>query len=77
MTFSVGDACDLPYDIGQFGMVLAANLICRLPDPMAFFNRLPDIIVPAGLLVITSPYTWLTQYTPKVSLLIRISLIAQ
>lgn len=31
--FKEGDACDLPEDIGQFGCVLAANLICRLPDP--------------------------------------------
>ena len=65
--FSVGDACSLPKDLGQFGMILAANLICRLPEPMKFFNRLKDLVVPAGILIITSPYTWLQQYTPKVS----------
>ena len=66
MTFQVGDACALPSDIGKFGMVLAANVICRLPEPMAFFNRLKDLVVPAGILVIVSPYTWLEQFTPKV-----------
>ena len=67
VSFIVGDACNLPRDLGQFGMVLAANLICRLPDPMKFFDRLKDLVVPAGILIITSPYTWLSQYTPKVS----------
>ena len=65
VSFMVGDACQLP-DLGQFGCVLAANLICRLPEPTKFFQQLPDMIVPGGILVITSPYTWLEQYTPKV-----------
>ena len=63
--FTVGDACNLP-QLGQFGCVFAGNLICRLPEPMKFFERLSDLIVPGGILVITSPYTWLEQYTPKV-----------
>ncbi len=61
----VGDACDLP-DLGKFGCVFAANLICRLPEPADFYSRLPDMIVPGGLLFITSPYTWLETYTEKV-----------
>ena len=65
VSFMVGDACQLP-NLGQFDCVLAANLICRLLDPMKFFQRLPDMIVPGGILVITSPYTWLEQYTPEV-----------
>ena len=64
--FQLGDACNLPAELGQFGMVLAANLVCRLPDPMAFFNRLKDLVVPGGIVVITSPYSWSEQYTPKV-----------
>lgn len=67
VSFKVGDACSLPSDLGQFGMVLAANLICRLPRPMDFLNRLKELVVPAGIVVITSPYTWLEEYTPKVS----------
>ena len=66
----MGDACSLPRDIGQFGMVLAANLICRLPNPRAFLDQLKDLVLPAGIAVITSPYTWLQEYTPKVSKLI-------
>lgn len=63
----VGDACNLP-DLGKFGCVFAANLICRLPEPADFYSRLPDLVVPGGLLFITSPYTWLESYTEKVRL---------
>ncbi|XP_020368585.2 uncharacterized protein LOC109913482 [Rhincodon typus] len=63
--FRQGDACNLSSDLGSFGCVLAANLICRLPDPFAFFHRLPELVAPGGILVITSPYTWLEEFTPK------------
>lgn len=64
-TFIHGDACELPLDLGQFGVVLAANLLCRLPKPIAFLERLRTLIVPGGFLVMPSPYTWLEQYTEK------------
>ncbi len=64
--FTVGDACNLP-QLGQFGCVFAGNLICRLPKPSKFFERMTEMIVPGGILVITSPYTWMEQYTRKVS----------
>ena len=70
VTFQHGDACNLPEGLGQFEVVLAANLICRLPDPMGFFNRLKDLVVPTGIVVITSPYSWLEQYTAKVCITI-------
>ncbi|XP_067850882.1 uncharacterized protein [Heptranchias perlo] len=63
--FRHGDACNLPTDLGSFGCVLAGNLICRLPDPFAFFHSLPGLVAPGGILVITSPYTWLEEFTPK------------
>ena len=62
----VGDACNLPDNLGQFGCVFAANLICRLPDPANFYGRLPSMVATGGLLFITSPYTWLETYTDKV-----------
>ncbi len=63
--FARGDACNLPADIGQFDFVLMANLIDRLPDPAQCLARLPEIVNPGGWLVITSPYTWLEEYTPR------------
>ena len=63
--FERGDACDLPEDLGNFDLVLMANLIDRLPDPAKCLARLPGLIAPGGGLIITSPYTWLEEYTPR------------
>lgn len=65
LSFYQGDACNLPSDLGQFGCVLAANLVCRLPNPYQFLDRLPSLVAPGGVLVITSPYSWLEEFTPK------------
>jgi putative 4-mercaptohistidine N1-methyltranferase len=65
VSFERGDACALPPDIGKFDFVLMANLIDRLPDPAKCLARLPDVINPNGWLVITSPYTWLEDYTSR------------
>ena len=64
VAFEVGDACELRADLGAFDIVHAANLICRLPDPEALLHRLPDLVAPGGTLVITTPCTWLGEYTP-------------
>jgi putative 4-mercaptohistidine N1-methyltranferase len=65
ITFEQGDACNLPPEIGRFDFVLMANLIDRLPDPAKCLARLRDLINPNGWLAITSPYTWLEEYTPR------------
>jgi putative 4-mercaptohistidine N1-methyltranferase len=63
--FQQGDACNLPDDLGVFDLVLMANLIDRLPDPVKCLARLPGLVAPGGGLIITSPYTWLEEYTPR------------
>lgn len=63
--FEQGDACDLRNDLGAFDLVLMANLVDRLPDPARCLARLPALVAPRGWLVLTSPYTWLEQYTPR------------
>jgi putative 4-mercaptohistidine N1-methyltranferase len=63
--FEAGDACNLRGDLGAFDVVLAANLICRLPRPRAFFKRLPELVKPGGQFILTSPYTYLEEYTPR------------
>jgi putative 4-mercaptohistidine N1-methyltranferase len=63
--FERGDACALSDDLGMFDLVLMANLIDRLPDPAKCLARLPHLIAPGGGLIITSPYTWLEEYTPR------------
>jgi len=64
ISFSTGDAMDLPAELGQFDRVHAANLICRLPEPLRFLQRLPDLVKSGGELVLATPCTWLAEYTP-------------
>ncbi len=62
--FLQGDAMALPRDLGSFDRVHAANLICRLSDPVQLLNRLPDLVKPGGELVLATPCTWLEGFTP-------------
>ena len=63
VTFEAGDALNLNPGLGAFDVVLAANLICRLPDPARFLRGLHGIVKPGGQLILTSPYTWLDEFT--------------
>ena len=76
--FREGDACDLPASLlggggdgdafaeyGRHDAVLAANLLCRLPDPAAFLAACPRLVRPGGVLVLVSPYSWLEAWTPR------------
>jgi putative 4-mercaptohistidine N1-methyltranferase len=63
--FSQGDACNLKQLFSGYDLVLSANLIDRLYDPALFLDRVHERLVPGGLLVIASPYTWLEEHTPR------------
>jgi putative 4-mercaptohistidine N1-methyltranferase len=63
--FFPGDATQLPIDLTSSDIVLAANLLCRLPDPLLFLDRLPSLVKPGGQLLLTTPFTWLEEFTPK------------
>jgi len=62
--FARGDAMELDPGLGTFDVVHAANLVCRLSDPGRFLSRLPELVRPGGQLVLTTPCTWLEEYTP-------------
>jgi len=63
--FRTGDALHLP-DLGRFDLVLAANLIDRVKDPGTLLRQvLPSLVGPGGLLLLTSPYTWTEEFTPR------------
>lgn len=64
VTFLQGDAMALPGDLGSFDRVHAANLICRLTDPILLLERFPDLVNPGGELVLATPCTWLDGFTP-------------
>jgi putative 4-mercaptohistidine N1-methyltranferase len=65
VSFEQGDAMNLRKDLGAFDVILMANLIDRLADPKKCLNQLPSLMNSGGHLIITSPCTWLEQYTPK------------
>ncbi len=65
VAFEQGDAMHLRADLGTFDVVLLANLIDRLREPLRGLALLPSLVNPGGQLVITSPYTWLEGFTPR------------
>ena len=65
VVFMQGDACNLKSLYTNYDLVFAGNLVDRLYDPRMFLDAIGGRVLPGGLLVITSPYTWLEEYTPK------------
>ncbi len=62
--FEQGDAMNLRADLGAFDRVHAANLLCRLPEPVRLLDRLPELVRPGGELLLATPCTWLEEFTP-------------
>jgi putative 4-mercaptohistidine N1-methyltranferase len=65
IAFEQGDAMNLRAELGSFDRVLAANLLCRLPEPARLLGRLPELVIPGGELILTTPCTWLEEFTPQ------------
>ena len=68
LRFEQGDACALPLHLHSFDAVLMANLLCRLPDPIACLERLQGVnalVNPGGVVMMTTPFSWLEEYTPR------------
>ena len=45
--------------------MLAANLLCRLAEPNRLLVRLPELVKSGGELILTTPCTWLEEFTPE------------
>lgn len=69
--FCCCDVMALPSDLGMFDIVLAANLLCRIPNPQLFLENLHHLIAVGGQLILASPYSWFEEYTPKENWLIN------
>jgi putative 4-mercaptohistidine N1-methyltranferase len=63
--FEQGDAEQLRTNLGEFDLVLMANLIDRLKNPRRCLEQMPLLVKKHGILMITSPYTWLEEFTEK------------
>lgn len=65
VAFWQGDAANLKPQFRGYDLVFAGNLIDRMARPRAFLSTIHERIEPGGLLILTSPYTWLEEYTAK------------
>lgn len=63
--FWQGDACNLKPQFTGYDFILAANLIDRLYNPRQFLSHIHERLTIGGVLMITSPYTWLEEHTPR------------
>ena len=63
--FAVADAQLLPFPPESFDTILALNLIDRVREPYLVLKELVRLLAPAGRLIVSSPYTWLVEFTPR------------
>jgi len=64
-SFKQGDACDLDDNYQGYDLIFAGNLIDRLHSPQQFLSTIHSRLNIGGIFVLTSPYTWLEDYTKK------------
>ena len=63
--FWQGDACNMKAHFKDYDLIMATNLIDRLYEPLLFLEGIEERITEGGYLILTSPYTWLEEYTKK------------
>lgn len=63
--FWQGDACNLKPHLSGYDLILATNLIDRLYEPRLFLDTVHARLNEEGILILTSPYTWLSEYTDE------------
>ena len=71
--FFVGDAQQVSPQFGSFDLILAANLIDRVPRPADLLREIKRLLKSDGHLVLASPYTWLEEFTPRENWLVDAS----
>ena len=59
------NACNLSSRHQQYNLIFAGNLLDRLQDPKQFLNSIHNYLTMDGVLVMSSPYTLLEEYTPR------------
>jgi putative 4-mercaptohistidine N1-methyltranferase len=68
VSFEHADACALADRHRDYDAVLVSNVLCRLADPQKFLERLQGpraLIKKGGVLVLTTPFSWLPEYTSR------------
>ena len=65
VTFYQEDACNLGSLHKDYDLIFAGNLLDRLQEPKQFLTSIHQYLKVGGLLVMSSPYTLLEEYTPR------------
>ncbi|MHC4469463.1 MAG: methyltransferase domain-containing protein [Planctomycetota bacterium] len=65
LEFVCGDAIALPLATEVADTIVAANLIDRVREPAFFLSRADQVLRPGGRLVLTAPFTWREESTPR------------
>ena len=65
VSFYQEDACNLSALHQDYDLIFAGNLLDRLQDPKQFLSSVHEYLSMDGILVMSSPYTLLTEYTPR------------
>ena len=54
----VADVRDLPFEVGEFDVIIAAEVLEHIPDDRAAITELCRVLRPGGLLAVTVPRWW-------------------
>lgn len=65
VSFYQEDACNLDSRHKDYDLIFAGNLLDRLNDPKQFLASVQQYLSKEGVLVMSSPYTLLSEYTPR------------
>lgn len=68
VVFQHGNACALaPQTLGgaKFDAIVVANLICRVPEPLACLDGLSACTNSGGVVLLCTPFSWLEEHTPR------------
>ncbi len=65
VSFYQEDACNLGAHHQDYDLIFAGNLLDRLQNPGQFLSSIHHYLSIGGLLVMSSPYTLLEEYTPR------------
>ena len=65
VSFFQEDACHLSSRHQNYDLIFAGNLLDRLQDPKQFLSSVYQYLNVGGVLVMSSPYTLLDEYTPR------------
>jgi ubiquinone/menaquinone biosynthesis C-methylase UbiE len=67
VSFERGDAQEMPFDDGSFGLVVSSNTLHLLKNPVSMFDEVQRVLGPTGRFIISDfRRSWLGYLTPHI-----------